>query len=486
MNTITKHQKDLWGYFNLVCLSLLLFAALPLAAEPLEFVTFQASSQYYPSVSITEQAVLLNKGDGTLTVNTAPTASGITVGQNASAANIQSNTTLTIGTQSAKNKGLLTATASTSASSLESATAAASGLQIYKKDFPTPESKPAWKPLTLNVQQGGNNGDTKLNAKFLSYEGTPASCEATYVSAYGTDTAPIDTCNGDINTFIGTGGIKSFCTANPGKTCMDAGLKNSANDPDPGLEPEWGEYKNFSLPCANQTSLSCKIAASESGWINTIPTQLRGQMEGVDFCESIIRNIDAPTGKQLNLSGDSYTIAAGTSTPKDICTKTKGKDCWTFGVAYYGNAACGRYDNNSGNNVPVSCPSNPTNNMYERKVLCNGYDGNTKVQKYQIYQVKCCDTAECPMATRPQTAQDCNSCGQQTRSVTCTNGKWVSGGWTSCTPYYDLITSCCDGWTHTTGCKGSGSWATSLPNCSGICPEGRISTFTKVPMASRD
>ncbi len=161
-------------FFKCTCFSFLLSISLSLFAEPLEFITFQASSQHYPALTVSEQAALLNKGNGTININTAPNTNGVTVNQNVTAGNLASTNALSLGpVKTSGNRGLLRATASNTvgANSLQSSTAHAKSLRVYNQPFPNPGENMRWEETTLSVKNDGTN-NSKFNGKFLKIGST--------------------------------------------------------------------------------------------------------------------------------------------------------------------------------------------------------------------------------------------------------------------------------------------------------------------------
>ncbi len=192
-------------------------------AQSIEFVSFQAASQYCPSLNISEHAALLNKGAGTVRINTPPAANSITVHHNLSAGAGASTSNITLGNSaSAKNKGLLTARAAPSnpAAALESTQAAVANLYIYSKQFPNPQKEMFWRDITLTVKSGtGTSGanNTLFKGKFLKIG------ESTVI----TPPAPPGCTNGKVDD--GNGGCVCPTTAPylQDDTCVKATLEMS-------------------------------------------------------------------------------------------------------------------------------------------------------------------------------------------------------------------------------------------------------------------
>ncbi len=414
----------------------------------MDFVTFQSYSHHYPVLTVSEQAVLLDKGSGAISIRTAPSAAGgISVNQNLSATPISAATVNFGNSANSKNKGALTLknNNTTAANTLNSATAALNNLNIYTKPFPAPSQQMKWQDLSLNVQAGtGTNGTNKISGKFLWQGSTPAACTDGYYNYKVRDnihegSENPDTCPG----------------ANPqGQYTCDGRITGECRDT---FEGEWvpdGVYywggiytsqylDNTSLPSGSFWSPSFNAECR----VDSRVLSMRGDIEATNqFCDDEMRPWNEDEG-----FGSPHAEAYG---KKYFC--------------YYENVTPGSYQGYTYSLVELECGVKAQlSNRHERTVSC-------------------CAPVECNPSTRPQSDMDCSDCGRKTRSVTCTGGSWVSGAWGSCGPYYQAVTHCCKGETYTTGCKASGSYATMLPNCTGPCPYGQTSYVTKIPMYSRD
>ena len=252
--------------------------------------------------------------------------------------------------------------------------------------------------------------------------------------------------------------------------------------------------KNFNYTLKN-TGIEAKSNNSKYGYTLKMPSYRDGRLccDSAEQCAKLNKNY--PLCSELIAKADYTSGAECAATPEPVAPDntpkacdgpateacgcknggTRTRTCDTTTGIWSGWSACSIADTcECTGTQPSSSQTCNSCGTQTRTVTCNVATGEWVPGEWGTCDLSACPK-NCDNSSKPATSQTCNNCGTQTRTVTCntTTGAWVPGAWSACSKTVKECSQC--DWQEAQKCErpqGSntqaGDWNDETCTCS--CP----------------